>query len=761
VAGRVDGSRKLNPMNDTAKNNYLYLNRDGRWPGFHWDGLELRHDGALQLSQLPLRADTLPDSVKSADAPAGPAGLAIDVDGTLYFSDPAGNRVSRISGCDGSITKIQCAGGRGGYPSQFQSPRGLLIPRNRKALCVADSGNHRIQIFDLDTFEVVDIWGRSNPASPPQPGSLPGQFNTPWTLAADSSGNIYVTDYGNKRIQKFNGLGDVVPSFCDHIQAAELIKQPADIAVAENNGATWIFVLDVPAGAPASLFVFDSEGNPIKDSGGHPLSLQDVHLQQPIGLAISGTVLYVGDNSLRRVFQFQFADGFSFVGEAIGYEGPVAALLLTKLDDLWVHAGLSISPIKLSAKLGFRTQGVFFGDYIQIAGRSVVWHRLQALLESLAANAHLELFAYATNDPADKPAVAPGTNNPFADSRWQPVIYSAHTDVTDLYIGGVRRTFLWIGALFSGDGAATPVLNQLRIEFDHPSYDQYLPAVYRNSEGPDEFLVRLLSLFESILAQVEGEIDSLPSIFDPWAVPKSFLAWLGGCLGFELDDNWDIAKQRRLIAEIFRLYGMRGTPAGLREILRLFAGVDSTIIEPIQHAAWWSLPAAPASCCDDCAEDSLASGASWENTGNSVLGWTTMLAPAQPQGAVVGTSAVLDQSHLITAEQFGSPLFSDVAYQFSVQILRGQAGCSESIARVRAILDQEKPAHTIYHLCIVEPRMSVGFQCRLGVDTVVGGLPPNLQLGSARALGLETALPAPSGTRLSSGSRLGVSTRLS
>jgi phage tail-like protein len=399
-------------------------------------------------------------------------------------------------------------------------------------------------------------------------------------------------------------------------------------------------------------------------------------------------------------------------------------------------------------------------ESLQGPDRAVVWHRLKAQLEPLPANAHLELFAYATNDSSDQPKIVVDAANPFADSRWQPVAIPGHADVTDLYIGGKPATFLWLGALFTGDGTTTPILHQLRVEFDYPAYDQYLPVAYTKSADCGEFLLRLLSLFETLFTEVEDEIASLPGLFDPRAVPKGFLAWLAASLGFDLDENWDERKQRRLIAEIFRLYGWRGTPAGLRELLRLFAGVDAVIVEPLGQAAWWALPDA-GSCCDACAEESSAGEVAWQDTGNSILGWTTMLAPAQPQGAVVGTSAVLDQSHLITVDQFGSPLFSDVAYQFSVQVLRGQVNCAESLARIRAILDQEKPAHTAYHLCIVEPRMRVGFQCRLGVDTVVAGPGRSLSLGSDQILGQETCLAGAPESRLGAASRLGVTTRLS
>ena len=752
-------------MAETSKNNYFFLNRDGHWPGFKWSGLELRDDGTLQLSSLPLFSGTLPDAVKSAPIPVGPAGLAIDAGGTLYFSDPDGNRVRRILGCDGTTSVAPCMGGNAdekstGQPTEFLAPRGLLIPRTRPSLFVVDSGNHRIQIFDIDTFQLVEIWGQANAGSAPQPGSQPGQFNTPWTLAGDSAGNVYVVDYGNQRIQKFNVIGEVIPAFCNNVQASGLLQQPADIAVREEKGVVWVFVVDTSS---STILVFDANGQPVPDAQGNARRINDKHLTRPMGMAAAGDALYVGDNGSERVLRFQIEDSIEYVGAAIGYQGPVAALRLDRKGGLWVHPGGALLPNRLDARKGYGTLGSLWlrrKAPLRVSDRPVVWHRLNALAKALPPNAHLDLYAFASSDLTKPPKVDPNAVNPFADPRWQSIAYTANLDVTDLYIGGAEAKYLWIGALFSGDGTASPAVRQLRVEFDYPNYEQYLPAVYRNNANCGEFLARLLSLFESFFSGVEYEIDSLAALFDPKATPKGFLAWLAGCMGLEVDDNWDEEKQRKIIARIFELSGRRGTAAGLRESLRLFAGVDATIEEPLLRAAWWSLPSAADSCCQACASSACATGTNWQGAENSLLGATTMLAPAQPQGAVVGTSAVLDQSHLITNEDFGAPLFTDVAYQFCVEVYRSQVMCPEALARIRTIVEQEKPAHTAYHLCIIDPRFRVGFQSRLGIDTVVGGSPRSLALGTDQVLGGDAVLAGPAPSLLGAESRLGVTTRL-
>ncbi len=76
---------------------------------------------------------------------------------------------------------------------QFNGPRGVATDGSGNVY-VADRGNFRIQKFDANgTF--LATWGSS--------GSGNGQFPGPTAAATDASGNIYVADQSNNRIQKF------------------------------------------------------------------------------------------------------------------------------------------------------------------------------------------------------------------------------------------------------------------------------------------------------------------------------------------------------------------------------------------------------------------------------------------------------------------------------------------------------------------------------------------------------------------------------
>jgi hypothetical protein len=142
----------------------------------------------------------------------------------------------------------------------------------------------------------------------------------------------------------------------------------------------------------------------------------------------------------------------------------------------------------------------------------------------------------------------------------------------------------------------------------------------------------------------------------------------------------------------------------------------------------------------------------------SSLGFTTRLAVGPAEGAILGTTAVLDQSHLIRAEERGSPLFDDVAHQFLVQVSGADVPGEAKRQEIRALVEREKPAHTAYHLCVLEPLMRVGFQSYVGVDTIVAGPPLPSRLGEAAAEGI--VLGGEPAGRLGRAARVGESARL-
>jgi phage tail-like protein len=237
---------------------------------------------------------------------------------------------------------------------------------------------------------------------------------------------------------------------------------------------------------------------------------------------------------------------------------------------------------------------------------------------------------------------------------------------------------------------------------------KWLPALYQQ-EPHSEFLERFLAHYASVLGPVEDEIAGLSRLFDAFASPEdgfpSWLDWLSGWLAFDLEDDWLGERKREYLSEAFELYGWRGTIEGLRRYLKIYAGVNARVFEAGQFAGMWSLGAV------------------------SILGGTTRLLPGAYEGAVVGSTAVVDQARISLEGDKGASLYEDVAHVFCVQIYCSDLNHPGALGRVRRILDQEKPAHTVYKLSVIEPAMRVGAQSRIGIDSIVAGGRPSLRLG--------------------------------
>ncbi len=260
------------------------------------------------------------------------------------------------------------------------------------------------------------------------------------------------------------------------------------------------------------------------------------------------------------------------------------------------------------------------------------------------------------------------------------------------------------------------------------SYLKFLPALFQKNSAQRDLLERFLSLHESVLGGLEKSVSDLPLLFDPNTVPDgedfpSWLSWLASWLAFDLNDNWSLAETRAHLAAAFELYGKRGTVEGLRRYLKLYAGVEAHIEEPGLATHLWSLGE------------------------TSTLGFTTMLAPAHPRGAVVGASATLGQSHLTRGEDFGAPLFEDLAHRFWVKVYCAELARPGALDDVRTVIEREKPAHTNYHLCVLQPRMRVGVQAQVGIDTIIAKGPRPAQIGMMLDTGVLSAEAPPCKTK--------------
>jgi hypothetical protein len=125
-----------------------------------------------------------------------PWGIFVDVNFDLYVADCVNNRIQLFQ--LGELNGITVAGTTSPNPTiNLNCPSGIVLDAE-KNLFIVNSNNDRIVGSSVNGFRcLVGCYGSGS-----QSNQLPGLFS----LSFDRSGNMFVVDYKNNRIQKFQYL---------------------------------------------------------------------------------------------------------------------------------------------------------------------------------------------------------------------------------------------------------------------------------------------------------------------------------------------------------------------------------------------------------------------------------------------------------------------------------------------------------------------------------------------------------------------------
>ena len=80
------------------------------------------------------------------------------------------------------------------------TPTGIAITNG--LIYVVDSGNDRVEVYNEEKGEAVNQWGEA--------GTTAGKFKTPLAIAVSPSGNVWVGDSLNRRLQEFKAEGKFI-----------------------------------------------------------------------------------------------------------------------------------------------------------------------------------------------------------------------------------------------------------------------------------------------------------------------------------------------------------------------------------------------------------------------------------------------------------------------------------------------------------------------------------------------------------------------
>ncbi|MFI5363619.1 MAG: OmpL47-type beta-barrel domain-containing protein [Elusimicrobiota bacterium] len=292
-----------------------------------------------------------------------PQGVAADAHGGIYVADTNANRVAvftatgafvtaygQVHGDHDDVSRVSTATVR------FNKPKGVAVDAGGN-IYVADTNDDRVLELSA-TGQILLTIGRREKADKDRdaapffrPGKGPGEFNKPSGVALDASGNIYVADTNNNRVQVLSSTGafrlafSLPPLPAQHADEREdrdadqpALGRPFGIAV---DASGKIYVAD-PAGGRA--LVYGATGQllltlPIAGAAKDGRAVPG----RPEGVAVStdGYCLLISDHKLDRVLKFDVLGDQTLAFGAPGKlddDKPAAGIVFHR------PAGLALAP---------------------------------------------------------------------------------------------------------------------------------------------------------------------------------------------------------------------------------------------------------------------------------------------------------------------------------------------------------------------------------------------------------------------------------
>jgi uncharacterized protein (TIGR03437 family) len=143
-----------------------------------------------------------------------PFGLALDSAGNLYIAD-SNNYCIRKLDTSGNISTVAGLATSNGYSgdggqatkAKMSSPYGVAVDKVGN-IYIADSGNNRIR--KVSNGVITTIAGTGTKGFSGDGGlAVNAQLNNPYGLSVDAVGNVFVSDYGNYRVRQISTDGKI------------------------------------------------------------------------------------------------------------------------------------------------------------------------------------------------------------------------------------------------------------------------------------------------------------------------------------------------------------------------------------------------------------------------------------------------------------------------------------------------------------------------------------------------------------------------
>jgi len=295
-----------------------------------------------------------------------PAGIAVDASGNLYIADQRNSRIRKIS--SGVIVTVAGNGAPGisgdngpATDAQLNTPYGVAVD-NAGSLYIADWVGNNVRKVSNGVISTAAGNGTPGFSGDNGPATL-AQLDAPYLLATDISGNLFISDWYNARIREVsNGVIGTVAG--NGTFGYTCVAGPAlDTALNQPEG--------VAVDASGNLYIADAGNNCVSEaSNGMIAPIARTGLDYPEGVAAdTAGNLYIADANNSRILKVSNGIVTTVAGgNSAGFSGdggPSSSALLSYEEGVAVD---SLGNLYIADSGNYRIRMVSNGVITTIAG---------------------------------------------------------------------------------------------------------------------------------------------------------------------------------------------------------------------------------------------------------------------------------------------------------------------------------------------------------------------------------------------------------
>lgn len=150
-----------------------------------------------------------------------PAGIVVDKDGSFYIANSRENKIRKVVAGTGIITTVAGTGvvgytGDGGQATlaTLSKPLGLGSDSSGN-IFIADNENNAIRKVTMSTGVITTVAGNGGISETADfVLATSTSVKAPTDVTVDSNGNIFIADFGNRRIRKVTALTGIITTIC-------------------------------------------------------------------------------------------------------------------------------------------------------------------------------------------------------------------------------------------------------------------------------------------------------------------------------------------------------------------------------------------------------------------------------------------------------------------------------------------------------------------------------------------------------------------